>query len=287
VLTDPQTLTRLERLVSLARRVASPPSKRRLLRRPGRGIEPGARRDYTPGDDVRLVDWPAFARLERLLVKVPEDLPEPRLDLIVDGSGSTGRGDPTPHLRACLATAALAACAVAREVRTVVWWAGAPVARTALHRPGELVSLLRWLADREPGGGGALESTCTQVSETASSRGSAVLLSDGLCPSALPAALRLRNAGFEPLVVLAFTAAEVAPDLASAADQAGLAHIVDAETGASRQVPIGYLTLRAAGEARARRSRALLARLHERKIATATLAAEAPFEDVALGLLRG
>lgn len=283
----PQTLARLERLVALARRVVPRRRRRRLLKRPGRGIEPGARRDYVPGDDPRMMDWPAYARLERLLVKVQEDLPEPRLDLVLDGSGSMGHGHPTPGSRAALAAAALAACAVAREVQVVVWWASARSARLELRRPGELVRLLRFLAERRPEGPSALISTAERLSGAARIRGGAIVLSDGLDDDVAGAARRLKTHGFDVLVVVAAAAAELPPALAAAADASGLVELVDAETGARRQIPCSRLVLEHAARARAQSGLELGARLDEVGVAIEPLRAEAPFEAVALGLLRG
>ncbi|MCA8924641.1 MAG: DUF58 domain-containing protein, partial [Planctomycetes bacterium] len=77
----PEARLRLERVLALARRTRRDPARGR--RQAGSGIEPGARRPYVAGDDPRTVDWPAYARLEQLLVKVPEALPPSRLVLAV------------------------------------------------------------------------------------------------------------------------------------------------------------------------------------------------------------
>ncbi len=283
-LVDPRTLARLERLVLLARRV--PPARRRSRARAGRGIEPGGRREYTPGDDPRLIDWPAYARLERLLIKVQEALPEPRLDLLVDGSASMAGGEPSPALRASLAAAALAATAVAREVRVRVWWAGEAPARFALHRPGELVRLVHFLADRRPAGVGGLERAAARIADAERSRGGAVLLTDGLDPGVGPAARRLRARGFDALVVWTLTAAELPPPAAAQAVAAGQLELVDRETGARVRLAAGPLALAEASRARADRVRALADELRGAGIDSEALAPAAPFEAVALGLLR-
>jgi uncharacterized protein (DUF58 family) len=278
-------LTRLERLVTLARRVR-PAGRRR--RRPllGRGIEPGARREYAPGDDLRFVDWPAYARLERLLIKVQEELPEPRLDLVLDGSGSMGCGHPRPYDRASLAAAALAACGVARGVRVDLWFAGEPLAHTDLRRPGRLVHLLRFLSERTPRGDSSqLERSVRRVCEQSRLRGGAVLLSDGLDPRATAqAAARLSRASFSTLVA-AVGAAELAPAAAALADASGLVELVDSETGERRQVPFSRVALDVAARARTARRADLARRLEEVGVSLEVLEPEAPFEAVALGLL--
>lgn len=279
------TLARLERLVVLARRAS--PARRRGAARAGRGIEVGARRDYAPGDDVRLVDWPAYARLERLLVKVVEELPEPRLDLLLDGSGSMGVGTPAPHERAGLAAAALAAAATAREVRVTVWWGGEPEARHALGRPAELVGLLRWLAARTPRGAGRLPGAAARVARAARGRGKAVLLTDGLEPGAgAEATRRLGSAGFDAQLVVVAPADELEGEAAAAGAEAGLVVLVDAETGARREAPFAPVALEVARTERARRRTELLAALEARGVQAEVLLPDAPFEAVARGLLR-
>src|SRR5438309_11253387 len=43
-------------------------------------------RPYTPGDDVRQVDWAAFARLERLLLRLHVAEDEAALNIVLDAS---------------------------------------------------------------------------------------------------------------------------------------------------------------------------------------------------------
>jgi uncharacterized protein (DUF58 family) len=285
-LLEPATTARLERLVLLARRVRPSRKRSRALRLPGRGLEPGSRREYQPGDDTRQVDWPAYARLERLLIKVQEELPEPRLDLLLDGSGSMSAGEPTPLLRACLASAALAAVAVARDVRVVVWWGGAPRSRHELRRPGQLVGLLRFL-DRLTGQGiGELAATSGQAVGLIRHAGAALVLSDGLSPELVTAAQRLRGRGCDTRVVLVEPRHEL--DATRGADFAagGLAELVDAETGARILRPLGPVALDEARAMRAARIAAQVRALEAAGIATLALPPADPFEAVAQNLLR-
>lgn len=281
----PGTLARLERLVRLARR-APGRKKRGLVPARGRGIEPGARRDYTPGDDLRLLDWPAWARLEKLLVKVTEEVPEPRLSLIIDGSGSMGRGVPSPALRAALAAAGLAACALGREAKVALHWTGPVEVRLALARPGELVRALGVLARAAPGGPGRLAHASERIARRTRERGGAVLLTDGLDPAdALAAARRLQAGGFGAAVVLVGIATELADGEAVAALEAGEAVLVAAEGGAERRVPFARLALQRALESRAARRAELEAGLAAAGIPVAALDPTAPFEELALAYL--
>lgn len=57
-------------------------------RRRGRSMEFAEHRDYSPGDDLRHLDWAAFARSERLVVKEFESELERTVLVVVDLSAS-------------------------------------------------------------------------------------------------------------------------------------------------------------------------------------------------------
>ena len=283
-LLDPRVAARLERLVALARRRPAPAPRRRA--RPARGVEPGGRRDYAPGDDLRLLDWSAYARLERLLIRVTEAQPDPRLDLLLDTSRSMAHGDPPPGRRAALALAGVAACALARNARVQVWGGGGQ--RLELRRPGQLVELLRWLDRLPEGPPGGLSALAERLAATRRPRGAAALFTDALDPAGVAAAVRrLRAGGYAPWVVVAPPAAELPAADAAAAVEAGQVRLVDAETGAALDVPFAAASLAQAAAARAARQRALAAALDAQGLPLETLRPEAPFETIALGLLEG
>ncbi len=54
----------------------------------GNSIEFMDYREYAPGDDLRRIDWAAYARSDRLVVKLHREEVSPHLDLIVDASAS-------------------------------------------------------------------------------------------------------------------------------------------------------------------------------------------------------
>src|SRR5436305_4002359 len=70
----------------------------RRLRQGAAGTHPGGRsgsslefkehRDYQPGDDLRHVDWNAYARSDLLIVKQFHEEVNPCLDVVLDGSRS-------------------------------------------------------------------------------------------------------------------------------------------------------------------------------------------------------
>src|SRR6187431_2387720 len=68
-------------------------------------------RPYAPGDDLRHVDWAAYARSELLAVRLYREEVAPRVDLVIDVSRSMAVTDL--KLRAHGELSALLACACA------------------------------------------------------------------------------------------------------------------------------------------------------------------------------
>jgi uncharacterized protein (DUF58 family) len=82
-----------------------------LSQRAGSSLEFKDHRDYQPGDDLRHIDWHAFARSDELTVKLFREEVTPHLDVILDGSRSMAlegsqKGGATLALAAFLCTAA-------------------------------------------------------------------------------------------------------------------------------------------------------------------------------------
>ncbi|MCS6992940.1 MAG: DUF58 domain-containing protein [Anaerolineales bacterium] len=89
MLLDETTLRKLHRLTLIARRIRSGAIKgeRRSSKR-GSSIEFADYRDYTPGDDLRRLDWNIYARLERPFIKLLEEEEDLAVHLLLDASKS-------------------------------------------------------------------------------------------------------------------------------------------------------------------------------------------------------
>ncbi len=88
----PTLLARLDRLALLARRRASADTSAHRAERRGRqhgsSLEFADHRPYTPGDDLRRVDWPIAGRSERLFLKLFEEERDLPVHLLLDASAS-------------------------------------------------------------------------------------------------------------------------------------------------------------------------------------------------------
>ncbi|MEM7680790.1 MAG: DUF58 domain-containing protein [Planctomycetota bacterium] len=84
----------------------------------GNSIEFMDYREYTPGDDLRRIDWSAYARSDRLVIKLHREEVTPHLDLLLDVSGSMAlTGSAKPEALVGLASALAAAADNARMTR--------------------------------------------------------------------------------------------------------------------------------------------------------------------------
>lgn len=97
------------------------------------GLQMGARagssqefkdhRDYQPGDDLRRIDWNAFARSDKLTVKLFREEISPHLDLVIDGSRSMSVESGAKAQAAAALSAALAVAAENTGYSHSVWLA--------------------------------------------------------------------------------------------------------------------------------------------------------------------
>lgn len=86
---DPDVIARIAKLALRSRRLAEGAISG-LHRSPfhGSNIEFAAYREYTPGDDLRRLDWRLFARSDRHYIKQYEEESNVRVTFIVDASAS-------------------------------------------------------------------------------------------------------------------------------------------------------------------------------------------------------
>jgi uncharacterized protein (DUF58 family) len=113
-----------------------------LGRQAGASLEFRDHRDYQPGDDLRRIDWNAFARSDRLTVKLYREEISPHLDVVLDGSRSMALEGAAKARAAIGLSAAFAVAAENAGYSHNAWLARAhvePVAngsnRPALWRP--------------------------------------------------------------------------------------------------------------------------------------------------------
>ena len=182
---DPETAKRVANLSFTARKAVDG-----LLSGVHRSPHRGAsvvfveHRDYRPGDDLRLLDWRAYARSDRHQIKRFEQETHLRATLVLDRSGSmayAGEGRRTKAEHAATLLAALAFLLIRQGDAP-----GLAVIDTAVRsrlpartRPAHLEEVLRELArPAEEGVSTSLRAALTEVAERAGRRGLIAIASD-------------------------------------------------------------------------------------------------------------
>jgi uncharacterized protein (DUF58 family) len=95
-LISPELAARLDRFDVRSRKVfpGALPGERRSKRR-GRSVEFDDYRNYSPGDDLRHIDWNVYARLDRLFIKLFREEEDLALHILLDSSASMDVGKPS------------------------------------------------------------------------------------------------------------------------------------------------------------------------------------------------
>lgn len=151
-------LKSLESLQLLARQISRGRmrAERRSVKR-GSGLEFADYRQFTPGDDIRAIDWSAFARGRHLLLKLFEEEEDLYVHLLLDCTASMRWGTPAKFDPARQIVAGLAYLALANLDRASV----TPITPSSQQNPwlpsrgrARFLRLLRYLEACEPDPGG-------------------------------------------------------------------------------------------------------------------------------------
>ncbi|NUM37079.1 MAG: DUF58 domain-containing protein [Candidatus Brocadiae bacterium] len=106
---DKEFMNQLEQLSLFSRKVFRGLLKgERRSKKKGVSIEFADYRDYTPGDDLRFLDWNIYGRLERLLIKLFQEEEDLNIYFLLDRSPSMKFGSPEKFLFSKKLLAALA-----------------------------------------------------------------------------------------------------------------------------------------------------------------------------------
>ncbi len=281
-LLEPSLLRRLEGLAVLVRRAVKGQmgGERRSMSR-GRSPEFADFRNYTPGDDYRLIDWNAYARLDRFMLRLfvaEEELP---LSLFVDLSGSMDWGRPNKAATAQRLAGAIAYVALASldRVRLTVF-ADGPTSGGAPTRGRHSAQGLFARIQSFPIGGPTDYSRLV-LPISRQRPGMTVLITDGLGESPIePAITALQLARQEGAVLQLLAPQEIAPDWT------GDARLKDAETGIEREFTATPATQAAYRTALARRTDEIEKVSRRRGLRFARLTTDQPIDDMVQRTLR-
>jgi uncharacterized protein (DUF58 family) len=185
LLLDPGSLAKLGGLELIATEVVSGYMQGRH-RSPhvGFAIDFAQHRPYVAGDDIRRIDWRAFARNERYYVKEQEVSTNLRAQLLLDASGSMayqGKSDAMSKFRYAQSIAACLGYLVLRQQDSAGLITFDKTVRNVLpssSAPSHWSRVIRVLEDAEPKGESGLAGMLSGAADRIPARSLVIVLSD-------------------------------------------------------------------------------------------------------------
>lgn len=230
---DETFLRRLEQLELASRRMTAGRMKgeRRSVRR-GQSVEFADYRNYAPGDDLRQLDWNAYARLEKLFVKLFVEEEDVTVHVLVDASRSMDYGEPNKLDAARRGAAALAYLGLASMDRVSVAFLGdgGSTGMRPMRGKRRALELFRFLSEPRPERLTGLASAARAYASRMRGTGPLILISDLMDPGYLEALRDLSGTRCQVSVLHLLAPDELEPNVPPDA------RLVDLETAHSVEV---------------------------------------------------
>ncbi|MBE7471693.1 MAG: DUF58 domain-containing protein [Anaerolineae bacterium] len=295
-------LRRLETLTLIARQAQRGQwqGERRSPKR-GQSVEFADYRNYVPGDDFRLVDWNAYARLERFFLKLFVEEQDLTVHLLVDTSRSMdwppeAAGQPGHKFTyACRAAAALGYIALASLDRvTVSTVGGSPETPPFLPHRGrqQAFALFDYLGSLSATGSTNLAHALSRYAAHARHPGPLLIFSDLFDSSSQPSnpptfqpsfassLTPLLSRRFEISLIHLLSPDEVDPPLT------GDLRLLDVETGHTVEITADYESLARYKAGLASWQTEIREWCGKRNIAYVPVTTDTPFEEFIFAFLR-
>lgn len=239
-LLSPALLARLERLELVSRKVFRGRMKgERRSKRKGQSVEFADFRHYVPGDDLRLIDWNLYARLDQLFLKLFQEEEDLHLYVLIDASESMNFGTPTKLRVAKQLAAALGYVGLCRADRVCVSALG-PLGRRApvLRSRSNLRKMLDYLDSIDSGHNVSLFEGVKDFSLHNAGSGVCILITDLMDKEGYESALRmLIGRRMDVFVMHVLSPEELDPPLR------GDRRLIDIEDGDSTEITINAYVL--------------------------------------------
>ncbi|MEO7275288.1 MAG: DUF58 domain-containing protein [Vicinamibacterales bacterium] len=253
----------------------------RLTSRRGRGLEFADHRPYAHGDDFRHIDWKAYKRLNRLLLRLFDEEQDLPIYILIDASRSMA--EPAKFDLARRLAAAFCYIGLAHLDRlTILSFDSALNLETAPGRgKGRMVAVFALLEKMATAGTTDLRQACRQFASRPRPRGLTIVISDLLDPQGVEAGLKLlRTLGHDVLAV------HVRSRLDRDPGALGEVRFEDAETGEARDFEVTPHLAAAYAEAWRAHDAQIERFCEQYTVGYLRADAERPFEEVVMEAFR-
>ncbi|MBR3742739.1 MAG: DUF58 domain-containing protein [Clostridia bacterium] len=192
-------------------------------------------REYAPGDDIRRIDWNAYARFDKLFLKLFMEEQEAMITVLLDGSASMA--EKWPAAQSIAEAFAYAALGGGDRVRAAIATKDGPVSCAFGTGRRDYPRLSAYIADYSPKGQADLALSIRRLDPCP--KGMTLLISDFLVEDAGNAALAaLRYRGQETCAVQVMSPEELRPAFS------GSVRLTDEEGGTPLDLSADGETLR-------------------------------------------
>lgn len=283
LLFDPTFVRKLDRLALLTRQamVGNLQGERRSPRR-GSSVEFADFRPYTPGDDIRQIDWNLYARMERFFLKLYVAEEELTLHLLIDNTASMDWGEPNKLRFARQVAGAFGYIALANLDRVTVTAFASDGGRVLPGVRGKrgAFPLFDFLQKMPAGRGSSFVESCKRYARAARNGGPLVLCSDLMDPNWEEALRALTSRPFEITLLHTLAPQELRPEID------GDFRLIDAEGGESIELTADLEAMRRYEENLQQWRGAIEAFCNGRNITYIFADTATPIEDFVLSNLR-
>ncbi|MBA4104447.1 MAG: DUF58 domain-containing protein [Pirellula sp.] len=189
----PELLAQLERLELVTRKIFRGRMKgERRSKRKGQSVEFADFRNYVAGDDLRLLDWNLYARLDKLIIKLFMEEEDLHFYTLIDASMSMDFGTPTKLEYAKQLAAALGFIGLVRGDRVRIESIGQPASYRGpvLRGRSNVWRMIKQLDEMVPGENMPLTTGVKNFCIRNPGKGIVLLISDLMDKQGYEAALR-------------------------------------------------------------------------------------------------
>jgi len=238
---DARFLRKLQHLMLMSKGVYSGEmmGSRRSKRR-GSGLEFTDHKSYSPGDDLRYLDWNVLGRLDELFLKIFEMEEDLYVYVLIDCSQSMGFGNPAKLDLARIVAACLAYIGLAKQDIVRLSFFSDDVIDHSDHYKGRgnIFHLFEFLNEHTLVGGTCFKESLTTFVRHNRRRGIAIVISDFLDPAGVENGLKtLIHNKFGIYGLHVVDPAEENPPLV------GELNLIDSETGDALPVSVRRSTI--------------------------------------------
>jgi uncharacterized protein (DUF58 family) len=216
-LLSPEFLAKLEQLELVSRKIFVGRLKgERRSKRKGSSVEFADYRNYSPGDDLRHLDWNVYGRLDKLFLKLFLEEEDLNVSVLLDRSLSMDFGTPSKLHYGKQVAAALAFIGLVNHdrVRVDALSTGLDLGLSGIRGRAQMWRVVQYLDQLEPSGGSNLSAAAKSFALRHTGKGIVIVISDFLDKYGYEEALRyLLARNLDIYVVQVLAQEELEPEL--------------------------------------------------------------------------